>query len=416
MGLIILVLFLITSVYALHIGVEYPVERFKHFDRDLKTRARYAQKTIDLFKDYKLTGIGVGNFQYAYPKYQAAQDKKIFIWYAHNDWAQFLAEAGIIGFFILLTGISYFIYRTIRLWRKRTDPFAICLGVAPLAVITAMAIHSYSEFNLHVPANCLILTAIMAIGYSALHLERHHGFDKTLYRYHIMPLKYEGMLAFFLVLALIIWSGYWSIRHFMAETDYYAAQKSAPNRSQNSVLEGFKKAIEWDRWNAQYWYKLSRNLVNIRNSEALNLDWNDEDRRIRQMQIIRALKEAVRLNPFAAEYHIRLGWEYAHLCQRTDFYQRWLPAADISMERAAYFVGDNNPYLHVMIGDYWVMRSKTIHPNNPAWQIYWSKACWHYKKNLSLESGRNRKKMIEQITRSVRIHYPDEAFVKQVIE
>ena len=229
-GFIILFLFLIISVYAFHIGVDYPVGRFKSFHSTFEARTSYAQKTMDLFEDYKITGIGVGNFQYAYPRYQAAEDKGRFFRYAHNDWAQFLAEAGITGFCLLLVGMFYYVYRTMRLWRKRTDPFAICLGVAPLAAMTAMAIHSYSDFNLHIPGNCLMLAAIMAIGHSALHLERHHGRDKTLYRYRIMPLKYKGMLALLLILGFIVWNGFWTIRHFMAEAYCNTVTNSTLNR------------------------------------------------------------------------------------------------------------------------------------------------------------------------------------------
>jgi O-antigen ligase len=411
-GFIILFLFLITSVYALHIGVEYPIGRFKYFDVSLEARSRYAKKTMDMFDDYKVTGIGVGNFQYAYPKYQAAEDKNVFIRHAHNDWAQFFAEAGIMGFCLFLAGIFYYIYRTLRLWRKRIDPFAICLGVAPLAVITAMAIHSYSDFNLHIPANCLMLIAIMAIGYSALHLERHHGRDKTLYRYHIIPLKYKGILALLLVLGLIFWNGIWTIRHFIAEAYCNTVTNSTLNRDQNPPLEEIKEAIKKDRWNAEYWYKLTRRLRKIRDSKMGSLEVDDEDRRRYQMEIIGAMEEAVRLNPFKAGYHIRLGWEYIYLWKDLDYRHRWLPAGDISMERAAYFAGEKNSYLHVQLGNFWVFRSKTINPAKPEWGTVWSKACWHYKKAQSLEK---RKRLAENIVKYVWKYYPDKEFVRKVL-
>jgi len=92
-GFVILFLFLITSVYALHIGVDYPVGRFEYLDISIESRSRYTQKTMDMFDDYRITGVGLGNFQYAYPKYQAAIDKNLFMRHAHNDWAQFLSEA-----------------------------------------------------------------------------------------------------------------------------------------------------------------------------------------------------------------------------------------------------------------------------------------------------------------------------------
>jgi len=410
-GFIILFLFLITSVYALHIGVEYPAGRFKCFGIDVKVRARLTQKTMDMFNDYKLTGIGVGNFQYAYPKYQAAEDKNVFIRHAHNDWAQFLAEAGMTGFCVLLAGLSYYGYRTIRLWRKRTDPFAVWLGSSPLAVMTALAIHSYSDFNLHIPANCLMLAAIMAVGHSALHLERHHHRDRSLYRYHSLKLKYKGMFALLLVLGLIIWNGIWSIRHFVAEVYCNTVANSTLNRDQNPPLEEIKYAIAWDRCNAGYWYKLAREMMRIRNAEIVNLEADDEDRRKRQLEIIRALEEAVRLNPFKGEYHIRVGWEYTYLWRDPDYHHRWLPAADVSMQRAAYFAGEKNPHLHVHLGNYWVYRSKTIRAK-PEWEAAWAKACWHYKKAQDLERG---KQLADKIVRYIWKYYPDKEFIREVL-
>ncbi len=415
-GIIILVLFLMTSAYALHIGVDYPVGRFKYFDISFEARTRLAKTTLDMFDDYRLGGVGVGNFQYAYPKYQDPQDKKSFVRHAHNDWAQFLAEAGIVGFCLLLVAISYYLYRTIRLLHKRSDPFAVSLGIAPLAALTTMAIHSYSDFNLHIPANGLMLAAVMAIGNSALHLDRHRGRDKTFYRCHVLPIRHKGAIALLAVLGFVACIGSWTIRHFVAEAHCNTVRNSTLNRDQKPPLEEIRKAVEWDRYNAEYWYRLAGELKEIRNAERANPDFDNEDAHRHQMEIIRALEEAVRLNPFKAEYHLQLGWEYTYMWREPDSYQKWFPAADLSVARAAYFAGDVNPYLHVMMGNYWLMRSKTIHPADPQWETFWSKARWHYKKNLALESGGDRRRMMKQIRKNVWVHYPDEAFVRRAIE
>jgi hypothetical protein len=121
------------------------------------------------------------------------------------------------------------------------------------------------------------------------------------------------------------------------------------------------------------------------------------------MEIIRALEKAVRLNPLQAEFHARLGWEYAYLWQDSDDRKRWLSAADLSMQRAAYFAGEKTPGLHVMIGNYWVVRSKTMLPSNSEWDAVWGKAQWHYKKALNLEEGGD---LAEEIDRFVRKFYP----------
>jgi O-antigen ligase len=404
-GLVLVILFVVTSVYAIHIGVEYPLERFKTFYASLEQRARHTQKTINMFQDYKPSGIGVGNFQYGYPKYQAAEDKGTFIRHAHNDWAQYLAEAGIMGLCVLLAGVSYFIYRTMRLWRKRRDPFAVCLGVSPLAAMAAIAIHSYTDFNLHIPANFLMFVAVMAIGYSAIHLERHRVGDKTLYRYYVLPFRYRGALVLLLTLGVIFWTGFWTIRHFVAEAYCNTVTNSTLNRDQNPRLGEIKKAISWDPWNAGYHYKLSRELMRLRN-EALPIH-NPQFRIQNQMEIIRALEEAVRLNPLLAEFHARLGWEYAYLWRDSDDRKRWLSAADLSMERAAYFAGEKNPGLHVLMGNYWVVRSKTILPSEPEWDAVWAKAHWHYKKALNLEE---REDLAEEIHGFIRKFYPAEGW------
>jgi len=53
-GLILLLLFLITSIYSLHIGADYPVGRFKSFHSTFEARTRYAQKTMEIFENYRL--------------------------------------------------------------------------------------------------------------------------------------------------------------------------------------------------------------------------------------------------------------------------------------------------------------------------------------------------------------------------
>ena len=414
-GLIILGLFLVSGIYALHLGAEYTLERFKYMDSGLLMRARYTQRTLEMFTDYSMTGVGVGNFQNAYPKYQAVQDKSLFIRHAHNDWAQFMAEAGIIGLILLLSGIAYYVYRTVRLWRRRRDSLAICLGAAPFAVMAAIAIHSFFDFNLHYPANFLMLTAITAIGYSSLHLRRRSHGEKPFFRYHVIPLRYGGIVPALFVLVLIVWTGFWTVRHFMAEVNCSTIYNPTLKRDHDPPVEEIRKAIQWDSGNAAYRYKLAKALTEIRNTKSRDSEMPDEVRNRRQMEIIRALEEAARLNPFQAEYHLRLGWEYMVLWRGPDPYRRWIPAADLSVDRAAYFAGTRDPDLHYMMGNYWLMRSKTIHPASPEWESACSRAVWHYKRNLSLESGPEQETIRQRIRENIRVHYADEAFIEQVV-
>ncbi len=59
------------------------------------------QNTINLFSDYPAVGVGIGNYAQAFSKWQSPDDKHFLMDYAHNDWVQFAAEAGITGLLIL---------------------------------------------------------------------------------------------------------------------------------------------------------------------------------------------------------------------------------------------------------------------------------------------------------------------------
>ena len=417
-GFVLVLLFMITSFYAVQIGADYPLERFKTFKTAFEVRKRYVQKTLEIFDDYRTAGVGVGNFKYVYPKYQAAADKNFHIEHANNDWIQFMSEAGVAGFGLLLIGMFYYIYLTVKIWAKRNDSFAVCVGMVPLVVMVSMAVHSSCDFNFHIPANFMVFAAILAIGFSALHLRGHHR-SKVHYQYHILYLNPKGVLSLLLFVGLVIWAGVWTMRHFVAEAYCNTVLNSTLNRDQNPALKDIKAAIAWDSRNAGYWYKLALGLSKKRDQGLRIQDAKLKEQELRkiQMEIVKTMEQAVRLNPFEVEYHQQLGWEYARMWLEPDFGSKWFPAADIAMERTAYFAGEKSPLLHVKLGHYWVMRSKVMAPVFANWKPAWTKAGWHYQKALELESGnkRIRKGMIQQIKRQVRMYYPDEGFVKDAL-
>jgi O-antigen ligase len=428
-GIVFISVFVLICVYVLKIGIDYPLERFMQIESGIESRSRYAARTMDLFADYQAVGAGVGNFQHAFPRYQSIKDKKKFYMYAHNDWAQFLAEAGVTGLALLLAGFGIYVFETLRLWRQRKDPYAVFLGILPIAAIAYMAIHSYSEFNLHTPANVLVLAAVMAIGYAALHLERHHRRDRMTYRYYDLPVKYRGGVVLVLIFGLMGWAGWWSVRHFVAEAYCNTVPNSTLNRDQHPPVEEIVKAIAWDGGNAAYWYKLAE-AIEARSAKLKAQSQEDkgagEDgsafRVPRSAFRLPALERAVRLNPFEAQYHLQLGWAYAHRWQEPDYHARWLPAADISMDRAAYVAGVKNPHLHQELGNYWAMRSKSVYPSDPLHHEAWARAVWHYRKAMEIEgAGQRRKsKAVERMEKQIRDYvwnlYPDEAFVAEALQ
>ncbi len=403
-GFIIFLLFLITSIYSLNIGIDHTIDRFKFLDVDYEIRSRFAKKLLEVFEDYPIIGIGIGNFQYVYPKYQAIEDKKKYLEFVHNDWMQYLAESGIIGIVFFLIGIALYLYLFFKIWRQRRDPFAISIGASSIAVLIDIGIHSYSDFNLHMPANFLLITAITSIGFSVISLKK-----RTNYK---IPLKYVGSILLILIFSLIFWTLSLSVKHFMAEINCPTVPNSTFNLDLAPPYEKIKKAIEWDKNNAEYWFKLAENIIKIRDKKS------EEDRNENmQMEIIRFLEEAIKLNPLESEYHTLLAWEYTRLWKKPDYHKKWLPLADISMERAAFFAGLKNSYVHLEMANYWVMRSKTLTPADNRWEPAWNRACWHYRKLFELEDAEHVViKLKKQIKDYIWNFYPDNYFVNQVIQ
>lgn len=446
-SLVLLCLFLGILVYGLSVGMDYTVKRFEYFDSTFEDRSRLARNTLRIYDDFSKTGIGIGNLRYAFPRYQAIEDADGFVDYTHNDWAQFLAEGGVAGAVALLAGIGIYLIGFWRRWRKRNDVLAVGLGAASISAMVSLGVHSYSDFNLHIPANFLMLMAVMAIGCSAVFLEHHPQGERPAFRYWAMPIKSGGAAVLIAILGVIGWTGVWTVRHAAAEGYCNTENNSTLKSNPDPPIENIAKAIGWNPSNAQYWYKLGSALIRFRNKgyivktpgEADNESVEDSIKRrmdtIRkldsplmepvsrclseqypsekiiscQQAVIYALEQAAMRNPFAADYHLLLGWEYTRITRFPDFMRLWLPAADAAMERAAVMTGDVSPAVQESLGNYWVMRTTTHPYKRDAWNAAWGNAMLHYRKARKITKGNDLKLLQKRAEDYVKKHHPNEA-------
>nr|HID57819.1 O-antigen ligase domain-containing protein [Desulfobacterales bacterium] len=411
---------LIILFYGVHIGIEKTIKRLEQSEQGLRGRLEITGSVIPMVMDYPVLGVGLGNFTHAYTRYSLKQFSSLN--HAHNDWVEAASELGLCGLAIILSGFVYYLFILVRGFLKRNDPYAIGISGGVMAGMVSIALHSFFDFNMHIPANPLTLSALLGIGFIVIKMERHSTYDRFFYRTRRIRLNTPARIGLGCLLALAVFFSISGIvRHFMGEAYCNTVPNSTLNRDKSPPVEEIRKAISWDGGNAEYWYKLARESMRIRDAgyrteerekvqeAAREGMW---DRKECQMEIIRALEEAVRLNPLKAEYHQRLGWEYTYLWQEPDYHRRWLPAADLCMERAAYFAGGKDPRIHLDLGNYWIMRSKTIDPASPEREAAWAKACWHYKEAQRLDK---RKRLKHEIVKYVWMFYPDMELVGQVL-
>lgn len=116
-------------------------------------------ETLPLIGDFKLFGCGLGGFPSAFLKHQAIANGYA-VEFAHNDYLQYLAELGIVGFLLIAAAIALLVRHlaiALRSSRSKSDRLFMIACAASLA---GMALHSFVDFNTYIPANALTLAWI----------------------------------------------------------------------------------------------------------------------------------------------------------------------------------------------------------------------------------------------------------------
>ncbi len=143
-------------------------DRFKEIGEEQKIkRPEVWADTVNIVKDFPISGTGLGTFGGIYPRYQTRNSRLLFK-HAHNDYIEILTDTGIIGFIIIIGMASLFFYSVIKAWRRRHNNFVKCMAAGGLTSCVAIAVHSFTDFNLRIPANAMLLTVIAGITYATV--------------------------------------------------------------------------------------------------------------------------------------------------------------------------------------------------------------------------------------------------------
>ncbi len=114
-----------------------------------------AGDSLRIFRTHMLMGVGLGAFETAYPAQQTfASDKRVD--HAHNDYAEALAETGLPGALLIASGLILFVRQGLRNLRLILEPgkdSSAWLRMGATIGCLGLLVHSYFDFNLHIPAN-----------------------------------------------------------------------------------------------------------------------------------------------------------------------------------------------------------------------------------------------------------------------
>ncbi len=128
----------------------------------LGNRQMIAEDALRMCRDHLAHGVGLGAFEVAYTPYQSVVTD-FTIDYAHNDYLQFFAEAGIWGWLLAPMAITIFFVLSFRHLRARLHEQSGWLQFGAAVGVCGLLVHSISEFNLHIPANAAWFTFLAAL-------------------------------------------------------------------------------------------------------------------------------------------------------------------------------------------------------------------------------------------------------------
>jgi len=288
-------------------------------------RAVVWKDTLSIARHFPVLGSGMGTFFFVFAIYRSFYTPA-FCLHAHGDWFEHLGETGLVGMVLALalgTALVVYVVRGIRACR---DPLAWGLMAGGLAALIAIFLHSFVDFNLHVPSNALYLSVITALTIATSRRQQSHEQheEESVSRERAYTVFAKRVLW---VVVVLSGAGLWSwqlMRGYRAERNLEAFRaavssledgRAPPSGEQPKLLEevleladSVKKCAGKD---AEYHFQVGQDLLFLAaGRETLPVTLSPLER----LQLLdaahEALERACKLNPIFGEYHYWLGESY----------------------------------------------------------------------------------------------------------
>ncbi len=138
---------------------------------DMTVRLEMWSAAARMWQDHFLWGVGPSHFDYRFPEYrpeslQMRPDR------THNDYLNLLADWGAMGGIIVLAGMATFafgLWQTRGYVRRSENDFGSAMSnrhaffIGASCGLLALAVHSFVDFNLHIPANAILGVMLLAL-------------------------------------------------------------------------------------------------------------------------------------------------------------------------------------------------------------------------------------------------------------
>lgn len=125
-------------------------------------RLKVSEDALRIFLDHPWLGTGLGTFEEAFPQYQSFPSD--LEWdHAHNDFAEALSETGLAGGILIAIALFLGLRTAFGSLSSRLTTEEGWIQLGATIGCCGLLVHSFVDFNLHIPANALWFSVALAI-------------------------------------------------------------------------------------------------------------------------------------------------------------------------------------------------------------------------------------------------------------
>jgi len=146
------------------------ITRFSQTSKE--DRPEVWRETRRLIAAYPWFGCGLGGYESAFYPFKAS-NPAYYQEYAHNDYLQYLAEMGVVGFVMAAAPLAVILAKLRRGWSQRHQADGGWLSIACAGSAVAIGLHSIADFNLYIAANMLVFAWVLGIAASCGAVHQH---------------------------------------------------------------------------------------------------------------------------------------------------------------------------------------------------------------------------------------------------
>ncbi len=309
------------------------------------------EAALRMWRDHPWWGVGPGHFDYLFRPYRPEQ-VQLRPDFAHNEYLNTLADWGVAGAVIVGVALALLWVGVFKTWghvhrterdfgNKLTNKFAFVLGAS--LGLGAEMLHSFVDFNLHIPANALLAVTLMALlsGHVRFATER---FWITTRPWQKVALSL-GLLLGLAAFGTQLWRR--GREHFWLERDAQLETAAKAPLSSPERIAALQRAFAAEPQNFETSYQIGE-AYRAQSWQAFDAGYEVYADKARQAMEWYAL--GMKLNPWDGNNYLRYGMCLDRLGRHQESETYYRRASEL--DPCGYFVTANIGWHYLQIEDY----------------------------------------------------------------